>query len=48
MTVLAAISTLFYIVTFLAVLVLVGFLITLLVGKLSKNIKTKKVGKSDL
>lgn len=45
MTVLAAISTLFYIITFLAILVLVGFLITLLVGKLSKNNKTKKVGK---
>lgn len=45
MTVLAVISTFFYIITFLATLVLVGFLITLLVGKLSKNNKTRKAGK---
>lgn len=38
-------STIFYFIAFLAVLVIVGFLITWLVGKLSKNTTTKKVGK---
>lgn len=39
------VSTLLYLLTFLAVAVIIGFLITWLVGKLSKSLTTKKVGK---
>lgn len=45
MDTLEIISELFYLITFLAVLVIIGFLITWLVGKVSKNKATKKVGK---
>ncbi|WP_242363406.1 hypothetical protein [Limosilactobacillus antri] len=45
MDTLEILSGLFYLITFLAVLVIIGFLITWIVGKASKNKTTKKVGR---
>ena len=39
------VSTLFYLLFFLAIVVVIGFLITWLVGKIVKSNTTKKVGK---